>query len=73
MANHTIIQKWMDELLVKGVIEPSIGGADFYSNVFVVPKYIGSLWPLLNLKWFHYYVHIPTCKMPTVREIYHCI
>ena len=29
MAHHPIIQKEVDELLAKGVIEPSSGGADF--------------------------------------------
>ena len=34
-ARHTIIQKEVDELLVKGAIESFTGGAGFYSNVFV--------------------------------------
>ena len=37
-AHHPIIQKEVDELLSKGAIEPSSGGAGFYSSVFVVPK-----------------------------------
>ena len=40
-AYHFIIQKEMDELLAKGAIEPSSGGADYYSNLFVVPKCMG--------------------------------
>ena len=30
-AHHPFIQKEVDELLFKGVIEPSSGGADFFS------------------------------------------
>ena len=50
-ATHLpIIQKEVDELLSKGVIEPCSGGAGFYSSVFVVPKCMGGLWPIINLK-----------------------
>ena len=42
-AHHPIIQKEVDELLAKGVIEPSSGGAGFYSSMFVVPKCTGGL------------------------------
>ena len=65
-AHHPIIQKEVDELLSKGVIEPSSGGAGFYSYVFVVPKCTGGLWPILNLKWFNHYMHIPSVRMPTI-------
>ena len=51
-THHPIIQKEVDELLAKGVIEPSSGGAVFYSSMFVVPKHTGGLWPILNLKHF---------------------
>ena len=37
-AHHPVIQKEVDELLAKGAIEPSSGGAAFYSRIFVVPK-----------------------------------
>ena len=40
----------MDELLAKGTIEPSPGGAGFYFSIFIVPKYMGGLHPILNLK-----------------------
>ena len=40
-AHHPIIQKEVDELLAKGVTEPSSGGAGFYSSMFVVPKHTG--------------------------------
>ena len=43
MSHHPIIQKVVDEQLAKDVIEPSTGGAGFYSNVFVVPKHTGIL------------------------------
>ena len=41
-AHHPVIQKEVDELLAKGAIEPSSGGAGFYSSVFVVPKLVCS-------------------------------
>ena len=51
-AHHPIIQKEVDELLSKGVIEPPSGGAGFYSSVFVVPKCTGGLQHVLSLKQF---------------------
>ena len=42
-AHHPIIQKEFDELLAKGAIEWSSGGAGFYSSMFVAPKYTGDL------------------------------
>ena len=42
-AHHPIIQKEVDELLAKGAIEPSSGGAGFYSSMFVVHKHTGGL------------------------------
>ena len=44
-AHHPVIQKEVDELLAKGAIEPSSGGARFYSSVFVVPKHTGAFDP----------------------------
>ena len=49
-THHPIIQKEVDEVTAKGGIEPSSGGAGFYSSMFVVPKHIGGLQPILNLK-----------------------
>ena len=72
-AHHPIIQKEVDELFSKGAIEPSSGGAGFYSSVFVVPKHTGSLWPILNLKQFNCYLHIPSFKMPTIRHVWKLI
>ena len=59
----------MDELLAKGVIEPSDSGAGFYSSVFVVPKHTGGLQPICNHKHFHCYLHIPSFKMPPIRHV----
>ena len=56
-AQHPIIQKEEDKLLTKGAIGPSSGGADFYSNVFVVPKHTGGLQPICNPKQFKHYMH----------------
>ena len=72
-AHNPILQKEVNELLAKGEIEPFSGGAGFYSNVFVVPKHFGGLQPILNLKWFNCYLHIPSYKMPTIRNIWQLI
>ena len=69
-AHHPVIQKGVDELLAKGAIEPSSGGAGFYSSVFVVPKHIGGLRPILNLKHFNRYMHIPSFKIPTLKNVW---
>ena len=55
-AHLPIIQKEVDELLARGVIEPSPGGAGFYSRLFVVPKHTSGLWPSLNLKQFNHFM-----------------
>ena len=68
-THHPIIHKEVDELLVKGAIEPSSGGAGFCSSVFVVPKCTGGLWLILNLKQFNCYLHIPSFKMSTGRHV----
>ena len=60
-------------LLAKGVIEPSSGGAGFYSSMFVVPKHTGGLWPILNLKHLNHYMHVPSFKIPTIRHIWQLI
>ena len=68
-AHHPVIQKEVDEHLAKGAIEPSSGGAGFYSSMFVVPKHTGGLWPILNLKHVNCYMHIPSFKMPTLKHV----
>ena len=72
-AHHPIIQKEVDELLAKGAIEPSSGGVGFYSSMFVVPKHTGGLCPILSLKHFNCYMHIPSFKMPTLKNIWKLI
>ena len=72
-AHHPIIQKEVDELLAKGFIEPSSGGAGFYSSAFVVPKHTGGFWPILNPKQFNCYMHIPTFKIPFIRHVWQLI
>ena len=68
-AHQCIIQKEVDELLAKGTTEPSSNGAGFYSNILFVPKHMSGLHPILNLKQFNHYIHIPTFKMPTIRQV----
>ena len=72
-AHHPVIQKEVDELLAKGATEPSSGGAGFYSSVFVVPKHTGVLHPILNLKCFNHFMHIPSFKMPPLKNIWQLI
>ena len=72
-AHYPIIQKEVDGLLSKGVIETFSGGADFYSSVFVVPKHTGGLLTVLNFKWFKHYLHIPSFNMPTIRHVWQLI
>ena len=63
MAHHLIIQKDVDELLVKDASEPSTGGGTgFYWTVFVVHKNTGGLWAILNLKWINCFMHIHTLR-----------
>ena len=38
-----VVQKVVDELLAKGITEPSTGSASFYSNVLVAPKFTDAL------------------------------
>ena len=72
-AHHPVIQKEVDELLAKETIEPSLDGAGFYSSMFVVPKHTGGLQPILNLKCFNHYMHIPSFKMPTLKHVWQLI
>ena len=72
-THHPIIQKEVDELLDKVVIEPSSGGAGFYCSTFVVPKHTGGLQFICNLKHFNHYVHIPSFKMPTMIHVWQLI
>ena len=69
-VHHPVIQKEVDDLLAKGAIEPSSGGAGFYSSMFVVPKYTGGLHPILNLKHFNHFMHILSFKMPNLKHVW---
>ena len=71
-VHHSIIQKEVEELHAKGVIEPSSPGAGFYLSMFVVLKHTGGLQPILNLKQFSHYLHIPF-KIPTIRHVWQLI
>ena len=55
------------------MIEPSSGGAGFYSSVFVIPKCTAGVWPILNLKQFNHYLHVASFKMPNIRHVLQCI
>ena len=48
---HSIIQKGVDKLLSKGVIEPSSDGADFYSNILLFLSILVAsvLFPILSV------------------------
>ena len=72
-AHHPVVQKEVDELLAKGAIELSSGGAGFYFSMFVVPKHTGGLCPILNLKHFNRFMHIPSFKMPTLKHVWQLI
>ena len=72
-AHHPVIQREVDELLAKGTIESSSDGAGFYSSMFVVPKHTGGHKPILNLKCFNCYMHIPSFKMPTLKHVWQLI
>ena len=44
-AHHPVIQKEVNELLAKGAIEPSSGGAGFFSSMFVELSILGAFNP----------------------------
>ena len=73
MAHYPIIKQEVEELLAKGTNEPLVVDAGFYLNVFVVPKCTGGLGPLLHLTQFNFFMHIPSFKMPNIRQICHLI
>ena len=73
LVHWTVIQKEVDELLAKDVIEPSTDGTGFYFNVLVVPTCMGGLYPILNLKQFSHYMQIPIFKMPTIKQVWQLI
>ena len=73
VAHHPLVQKDVDEQLAKGVIKPSSGGASLYSSVLVVPRCTGGFQPILNLKYFNHYLHVPSFKIPTIRHVWQLI
>ena len=68
-AHHCIIQMEMDEFLAKGAIDPSSGGAGFYSNIFVTPNCMSGYHPILHLRQFNYCMYIFTFKIPDIRQV----
>ena len=74
-AHHPIIQiqKEVDDLLAKGVIQPSPDGASFYSSVFVVPTCTGGFQSIPSLQQFSHYLHTPSLKMPTISHVWELI
>ena len=72
-AHHPIMQKKMDELLAEGTVEPSSGGAGFYSSMYVVLKCTHGHWPILNLKHFNHYMNITSFKVATIRHVWQLI
>ena len=73
MVHHPVMQKEVDELIANDAIYQYNGGADFYSNVYVVPKHMGELCPILNLMQFSCYIHLPTFKVHTTEHIWQFI
>ena len=47
----------------------SSGSANFSSNIFVVLKHTGALWPILNHKQFNCCLYLPYFKMPTITHV----
>ena len=41
--------------------------------MFVVPKHTGGLHPILNLKRFNHFMHIPSFKMATLKHVWQLI
>ena len=68
-VQHSVFQE-VHELFAKGVVEPSSDGLVFTPNICVVAKHTGGLQSILNLKQFNHYMHIPTFKMPTNKQVW---
>ena len=64
----TILRTLFLPLKLAFIIE-STGGAGFYSNVFVVPRYTGGLWSILNLKQINHNMNLSTFKMHSIRQV----
>ena len=61
-------RKKVDELFARGAIESFTGVLAFSLINVVVSKCTGGLQPMLNLKQFNCYVHIPTFKILTIGQ-----
>ena len=48
VVHQPVIQSETDEVLANCATKPSIAGAGFNSNVFVVPKHMGGLHTILK-------------------------
>ena len=73
VAHYPVIQKKVNMLLAKDAIETSTDVGGFYSNVLLVSKCRGGLCPIVNLKHFNCYMHIPTFEMPAINKIWQLI
>ena len=68
-VHHPVIQNGVDDL-AKGGIELYTGGAGLYPNEFVILRCVDGLQPILSLKWFSCYMHMPTFKMLILRQVW---
>ena len=68
-AHHSIIQKEVYKLLAKGVIEPTTGGAGFTPTSLLFLSVQVSYVPYSMLSDL-IPMHIPTFKMPTIRQVW---
>ena len=44
-----------------------------FTVMFLVPTYTGGLCPIFNLKQFKCFMHIPTFRMPTIKQVWQLI
>ena len=61
-AHHPLISEGVDEPLAKGAVEPSLGGAGFYSSRFVVLCILGTSDPYLTWSVLIIIIHIPSLR-----------
>ena len=71
--HHPVIQRMLMSFLLREQLNPLLVVLVFYSSVFEVPKHTRGLQPILNLKCFNHYMHIPSFKMPTLRHVWQLI
>jgi len=71
-AQATLLQEYLDELLVKEAIEPVVDSQSlgFYSHMFLVTKKNTSkLRPIINLKRLNGFLDIPSFQMETTMSV----